>query len=154
MQPIDASFWIGLALAVPLSILGNLATPWFQQLLSRRSEQQAKLQAEKLLHELSDLEELSANPMLLLLDLTRTILILIFLVSGFAALFVSMEWAASAFPTARVFLAVSPSMLIGGGIMIAKFALDAAIQARNVRHLEKHRKVISARLTALGHDAA
>ncbi|MFC5770145.1 hypothetical protein [Thauera sinica] len=153
MQSLDANFWIGLALAIPLSVLGNLATPWFQQLLSRQSERRAKAHVEEMLSELSEIEELAKNPSILMLDLLREVLFIILITTASAVIFGTMAWLNSFFPTNK-WLSVSPLMLISVGIMIAKYSFDATIKARNVRHLNKHREVIKRRLKELGHDVA
>lgn len=153
MKSLDASFWIGLALAIPLSILGNLATPWFQQFLSRQSERRAKAHVEELLSELSEIEELAKNPSILMLDLLREVLFIIFITTAAVVVFGTMAWLSNLYPTNK-WLSVTPLVLISLGIMISKYSFDALIKARNVRHLDKHREVIKRRLKELGCDVA
>ncbi len=153
MQSLDASFWIGLALAIPLSIIGNLVTPWLQQILSRQSERRAKAHVQEMLSELSELEELANNPSILMLDLLREVLFIILITTASAVIFGTMAWLNSLFPTNK-WLSVSPLTLIFVGVMITKYSFDATIKARNVRHLDKHRELIKRRLKELGHEVA
>jgi H+/gluconate symporter-like permease len=154
MPSLDTSFWIGLALAVPLSVAANLLTPLLQRYISTRSEKQAKKQVDQLLKELSELDKLASDPLKLVVDLLREILIIIFLVAAAAVFYATTEWLSKVFPSIAILQNGPPLTLIIFSATIANFALDAAIRARNVRHIEKHREHIKRQLVKLGHDAA
>lgn len=154
MQTLDFGFWIGLALAIPLSVLGNLATPWFQQYLAHRSEQRSKARISEILRELEEVEELAKNPDLLVIDLLREILFLVFLTAAFGVIVGAVVFLPALLPSLGPYRALAPFGLIATGMIIANYALDATVKARNVRHITKHREVLQRRLKELGHNMA
>ncbi len=60
----DTAFWIGLGLAIPLSILANLLTPWFQRRLAVRNERYAEKRREAQEVEAELVTRLRENPTL------------------------------------------------------------------------------------------
>lgn len=154
MPSLDTSFWIGLALAVPLSLAANLLTPLVQRYISTRSDQQAQKQVDQFLKELSELDELASDPLKLVVDLLREILIIIFLVAAAAVFYAATAWLSQVFPSIAILKSGPPLTLILFAATIANFAMEAAIRARNVRHIEKRRGHIKRQLSKLGHNAA
>src|SRR5215510_6966316 len=68
----DVSFLLGLVLAIPLSIAGNLATPRVQQFLARRSERRRILLSELSNEKREVVTWFANNPMIFTAYLVRT----------------------------------------------------------------------------------
>ncbi len=81
MGDLNSGFWLGLAAAIPLSIVANLLTPKIQQWLSERSEKKSAKRVAELRVEYERIENLTKNPIVLHTYLLQQILFIVFFTS-------------------------------------------------------------------------
>lgn len=153
MPQLDLSFWLGLVLAIPLSILGNMLTPRAQQYFAKRTEQQTIERLHSIRTELEDLEALAKDPASTQFEMIRSVLFITFLGAFFGVISGTTAMLADILPLGKFFAYSSRITAILGGVMVMKEAFEALIKARNVKFLDKHREVLNKRIRELEQSA-
>jgi pilus assembly protein TadC len=139
MQSISTEFWIGLALAIPLSILGNLITPKVLNFYSRFFEKLASKRAVELEAEADRVQSYINEPNKLYLYLLSTI-IGVTMLGSIVGIFSNLFFIAASLTTRPYMNSLGHFFIIFGGILVAKLCVDALsimgkVKARkSVRH--------------------
>jgi hypothetical protein len=138
--------WIGLAFAVPFSVLANVLTPWFEKQRAKRSSTRAIKRADGLRAELQELSELAGNPARHQVYLLENILGITLLTSvlgvfaGLALIGAQFEASVGAFTFASRFL------MVMGAAVIAKECAVVLRKSSRIRNFEKYREKVLAEL--------
>ncbi len=138
MEDLNSSFWLGLAAAIPLSIVANLLTPKIQQWLSKRSESKYAKRVAELRSEYERVEKLTKNPDALHTYLLQQILFIAFFTSSVIAITGVLSFA----------MATSLGKLIeiSGAISIARFCIEAIRDANRVRKFDRYKERIESEI--------
>ena len=124
MENLNSAFWIGLAFAIPLSIIGNLLTPKIQNLLATRSESAAKKRAVITLLEQERINRFIKKPQYLYIYLLGAIVSATFL-GSVVGVFSGLFFLASSFSDRPIMYASGQFFAIFGGLLVAKICFDA-----------------------------
>lgn len=124
MNSLNSAFWIGLALAIPLSILGNLITPRIQSWLSTRSESAAKKQVEVTEKEKTRISGYIEKPQHLYIYLLGVIISATFL-GSVLGVFSGIFFLTANFVSYPIMYATGQLLAIFGGLLVAKICFDA-----------------------------
>lgn len=135
MSP-NLQFWIGLGLALPLSIAANIATPLLQRWLASKFSAYAEKRKVEQAKEAVRVTEFLNNPQKLNTFLLLTLIVATMLGAAIGVftgfLFMLGNFTENSFATAA-----AQFMTIFGGLLITKICLDAAKTAAKVREIEK-----------------
>ena len=124
MDNLNSDFWIGLAFAIPLSIIGNLLTPKIQNWLATRSESAAKERAVITQREQERITRFIDKPQHLYVYLFGTIVSAIFL-GSVVGVFSGLFFLSSSFLDRPTMYASGQFLAILGGLLVAKICFDA-----------------------------
>ena len=131
-------FWIGLAFAIPLSILSNLATPKIQEFLAhrfqaaaRRRDEQRTKDAQRILEYINEPTKL--NTYLLVSLVVATLL------GAMIGVFTALLFMLGTFSRNEFSTIVAQTISVFSGLVITKICLDAARTAVKVREEERQR---------------
>jgi len=144
VESLDLGFWIGLALAIPLSIFGNLATPSIIQWWSRRSKARAGDQLKSLQNELDDIERIAATPGLHQVMLLEGVLF-VTLITSFVGVFSGFFFVLSNFGFGgSTFLSqIGQLFAVIGGVLVTREVLETLRRSRKVKQVEKFRAEVA-----------
>jgi hypothetical protein len=150
MEQLNLSFWLGLAVAIPLSIAANLLTPRVQQWVGRRSSVKAERQSKLLLSQMEELERLTSEPGRLQTFLLESVLIITLLTSMCGVLSGVLFACVGFFPsTARLLLPMGQLLVVGGAIVVGRECIDTLRKSSRARNIEKFRVQVAKQLAEL-----
>lgn len=124
MDGFNSAFWIGLALAIPLSILGNLLTPKIQSWLATRSEAAAKRRIATAEREKARIAGYIEKPQRLYIYLLGAI-VSATLLGSIVGVFSGLFFLAGSLAEHPVMYAAGQFLVIFGGLLVAKICFDA-----------------------------
>jgi hypothetical protein len=134
----DGQFWLGLAFAIPLSIVANLFTPRIQDWFSKRSAASAARREATLSREQARIDEYSRNPTRFNSFLLTTLVVATMLGAGIGA-FTALLYMMGTIANGRVGAMLAQALSIFGGLLITGICLQAAkisIKVREARNSE------------------
>lgn len=142
----DASFWIGLVLAIPLSIAGNMMTPRAQQWLSQRSSTRRHKRHERLVSEFEQVRKFADDRARFNTYLLTVVLAATFVGSA-VAIASGAVWAV-AYVTGSDQVLFSFGQVIGvlGAIFISKVCVDAMRVSARVSDFQAYKASVEAEL--------
>ena len=129
---VNTAFWIGLAMAIPLSIIGNILTPKFQAWLATRSESSARKRVALNQREQERIAGYLEKPQRLYVHLLGAIVSATFLGSAIGV-FSGVFFLAGSFIDNRMMYAAGQLFAIFGGLLVAKICYDAINTIGKVR---------------------
>jgi ribosomal protein S19 len=135
MSP-NLQFWIGLALAIPLSIAANLATPIFQRWLATKFSAYAEKRRIAQTKEVERVVEFLNNPQKLNTHLLLTLIVATML-GATIGVFTGLLFMLGNFSENNFATAAAQFITVFGGLLITKICLDAAKVIAKVREIEK-----------------
>jgi hypothetical protein len=145
-------FWLGLLLAVPLSIVANLTTPFVLQWLAKRGEASAERRRFALSEELSSLEKLASTPGRLQIFLLESILLITLVTCAFVVLGAVLFTVGSVIPRIVSYMALAGQLLVLFASVsvttLCATVLSTSIRARNIEEYKLRVKVQLDDLTA------
>lgn len=150
MENADYTFWLGLALAIPLAVVANIFTPKIQQWLASFSQSRAQKRIAYLSSVLEEYKELGSSPEKHHTFLLESIL-LITLLTSFFAVISGLLFAFSSFHSERVivfFMAQLVSAL--GAATICKECFSTIIKSKRAKQISKYQEEIEKELEELG----
>ncbi len=135
MENLNSTFWLGLAAAIPFSIVANLLTPKIQQWLSRRSETKFAKRVAELRLEYERVVNLTKS-----VDILHTYLLQQILFVVLSAAFV--------IAISRVFSFIGAAEIfeIGGAVAVAKICIDAIRDVNRVREFDRYKERIESEI--------
>lgn len=143
---LSPGLWIGLAFAVPFSVLANVLTPWFEKQRAKRSSTRATRRAKGLRAELQELSELAGDPARHQVYLLENILAITLLTSALGvvvgAAFIGAQFEASF----GVFTFASRLLIVLGAAVVAKECVVVLRKSSRIRNFEKYREKVLAEL--------
>ncbi len=132
-------FWLGLALAVPLSIAENLLTPWLQERFlrhlgarSNKKKEMRRKQQERISRYADDRSELYVYLLLTIVIAT--------MIGSLVAAFASLLYMLGIFGTKSLAEVLAQGLTVFGALMVVKICLDAANTTIAVRTLVEQRR--------------
>lgn len=149
MESLNTSFWLGIAAAIPLSILSNLLTPRIQQTLARRSEARATRRSAQIKAELDEIERLTSEPGRLQTYLLESVLLITLLTSGVgvvAGIFFALS---NMLFASQLFASIGQLVAVAGGVAVMKECIDVLRISRRARNAEKYRAEVQTELDEL-----
>ena len=151
MEHLNLSFWLGLALAVPLSVVGNLLTPAIAQRWAKRSSESASRRLALLKQELQEAEALAAEPNKHQIFLLESVLSVSFIAS-FVGVFSGVLFALDSIGgnAFRLFSLLGQFVAVFGGVLVVKEVFVALRKSSRVRRIEQFRREVAARSGELG----
>ncbi len=150
MEQFGLSFWIGLALAIPLSVVGNLLTPRFQQWVAKRDTVKAEQQISSLRTQLEELERITSEPGRLQTYLLESVLAITLLTSSFGAVSGLFFMMGALLPeAARLLLPIGQIFAVAGGTLVAKECISTLQKSRHARNIEKFKAEVSEKISGL-----
>ena len=150
MDQLNFSFWLGLAAAIPLSVLANLFTPRVQQWVGRRNSVKAERQIALLRGQLDELERLTSEPGRLQTFLLENILAITLFTSMFGVLSGLFFTFANLLPGGgRLFLPLGQLLAVGGGSVVAKECFSTLRKSSQARNIEKFKAKVSTQIAEL-----
>ena len=132
----DGQFWLGLAFAVPLSIVANLFTPKIQEWLSRRSAAAAARQAAVNSREQARVAAYVQDPKRLIV-FQLTAVLLATMVGACIGAFTALLYFTSAIADARFGPLLAPSLPVIGSLMVAGICYEAVKISIKVREAQE-----------------
>jgi len=132
----SGEFWLGLAFAIPLSIIANLFTPKIQDWLSRRSNVAAEKRQIVRAKEQTRIDEYVKDPAKLNGFLLLTLVVATMLGSG-VGVFTALLYIIGTVADGRLGLVLAQMTSVFGGLLITKVCLDAANISIKVRQAQK-----------------
>lgn len=145
----DWGFWLGLAASVPLSILGNLLTPNFQNFLAKRSSEKSKKRVKELQKEFERIKNMAENPEKLHTYLLMSILLVTFATASLGAISGALFLFSSLLKSPRFLYSAGQLIAISGATVIAKICFDSIRDANRARNLEKYKERLEADIGTL-----
>lgn len=151
MDQLNFSFWLGLALAIPISIFSNLITPSASQWWAKKSKSRSALQAKALIRDLRDVEHIAAEPGRHQIFLLESVLF-VTLLTSFVGIFVGGLFALSTlvFGGSKAFALAAQFFPIVGGVLVIREILDTLRKSKQVKNVDAYRKEVAAKLQELG----
>lgn len=149
MESLDTSFWIGLAAAVPLSVLANLFTPKIQQALARKSKARAFRRSAQIKAELEEIERLTSEPGRLQTFLLESVLLITLLTSAVGVISGLFFAFANMYGASPYLTALGQFVAVGGGVGIMRECLDVLRKSRRARDTEKYKVKVQKELSEL-----
>ena len=138
----DTSFWIGLVLAVPLAVVGNLLTPRAQKWLSRRSTVRLDKRRQVLRKEFERVQLLAADSAKFNAYLLTVVVAATFVGSVVAVCSGAIAAIAYVSNSDRLLFAFSQFTAIFGGIFIASICQEAIRTSARVRDFADYKSSI------------
>lgn len=132
----SGEFWLGLAFAIPLSIIANLFTPKIQDWLSRRSSVAAKKRQVVRAKEQSRIDEYLKDPARLNTFLLTTLLVATMFGSVIGA-FTALLYVMGTVADGRFGSILAQGMSVFAGLFITKICFDAVNISIKVRQAQK-----------------
>jgi len=132
MEGFNGAFWVGLAFAIPLSIFGNLITPFFQRQTAKYSESLGKKRELESQREADRIARYISKPQRLYTYLL-TVLLASSLISSVAGIFSGVLFLAGTFTQGRIAFGAAQGVAIFGGVLVAKICVDAIKVIAKVR---------------------
>jgi len=133
MEGMNGTFWIGLALAIPLAIIGNLLTPWVQSWVARRSEAAAAKRERITAAQRARIEHYVAQPERLYIYLLSVLLATTLLTSLCGILAGAFFIAGTFEQNNSLFYGGGQAIVIAGGVGVATLCVDAMRVISRVR---------------------
>ena len=149
MDSLNTSFWLGLAAAIPLSILANLLTPRIQRALARRSEARAARRAAQIQAELEEIERLTKEPGRLQTFLLESVLLITLLTSAVGVLAGVFFTLSNLLGISGLFASMGQLVAVAGGVMVMKECIEVLRKSRRARDAEKFKTEVQAELREL-----
>lgn len=149
MSSLDASFWIGISAAIPLSIAANLFTPQIQQWLARRNATRAAKQAQALREELESIERLVSEPARLQTFLLESVLLITLLTTLFGVLSGACFVLSEVFGAPRLFASVGQLIALFGGVAVTRECVQVLRKSQRARDPDRYRSKVEAQLKEL-----
>ncbi len=146
MDSFDASFWIGISAAIPLSIAANLLTPRIQQWLARRSATRAAAQARELREELESVERLVSEPGRLQTFLLESVLLITLLTSAVGVMSGAFFVLSGFFGASKWFASVGQLIAVFGGVMVTRECVQVLRRSQRARDPAGYRSKVEAQL--------
>lgn len=138
MENLNSTFWLGLAAAIPFSIVANLITPKIQQWLSKGNETKFAKRVAERKAEYEHIVKLTKNPVALHTHLLQQILSIAFFTSFIIAIS-SVISIIGLDPIGKLFE-------IGGAISIAKICINSIRDANRVREFDRYKAQIESEI--------
>ena len=132
----DGQFWLGLAFAIPLSIVANLFTPRIQDWLAKRSAAASVKRETAKAAEHARVAEYLAEPARFNSFLLTTLLVATMLGAGIGV-FSALLYMLGNFAAGELGSVLAQGISVLGGLIITKICLDAANIAIRVREAQK-----------------
>jgi hypothetical protein len=132
----DGQFWLGLAFAIPLSILANLFTPKIQDWFSKRSAASAARRDAVRAREEARVAEYIKHPTRLNTFLLSTLVVATMLGAGIGA-FTALLYMMGSITDGRFGSVLAQGLSIFGGLLITGTCLQAAKIAVKVRESQR-----------------
>jgi hypothetical protein len=144
MDFLTANFWVGVAIAIPFSILANLLTPKVQQWFAKRNVTKSIKRLNILENEYNLILKLSSNSGELQTHLLESVLVIALTTSIFGV-FMGLLWAIDfllpeLLPYATPFFV--PILLITASILITQECFKALKTLLKVRNFEKYQNEV------------
>lgn len=134
----NMQFWLGLAFAIPLSVLANLVSPKIQDFLSKRfvaaarsRELQRTKEAERVIEYVNDSAKLNTYLLVTLIVAT--------MFGAMIGVFTALLFILGTFSRNDLSTVLAQAMTVFSGLLITKICLDAVRIATKVRQEEKQR---------------
>ena len=131
----DGQFWLGLAFAIPLSIVANLFTPKIQDWFSRRSAASAARREVARSKEQARIAEYVRDPAKLNSFLLTTLVVATMLGAGIGA-FTALLYMMGTIAEGRFGAMLAQGLSIFGGLLITGVCLEAAKISIKVREAQ------------------
>ncbi len=132
----NGQFWLGLAFAIPLSIIANLFTPKIQDWLSRRSKAAGEKRKSVRAKEQSRIDDFVKDPILFNSFLLITVVASTMLGSGIGV-FTAVLYMMGTIAEGRFGALIAQAISVFGGLIITKICVDAINIAVKVRNAQK-----------------
>ena len=129
-------FWIGLACAIPLSIVGNVLTPAIQKWLAARFSAYAEKRKAVQRKEQERVAEFVGNPQKFNTYLLVTLIVATMLGAAIGV-FSGLLFMLGSFSDRSFVSILAQAMTVFGGLLVTKICLDAANMSARVREIEK-----------------
>jgi hypothetical protein len=132
----NGQFWLGLAFAIPLSIVANLFTPKIQDWLSKRSKAATERREAVRAKEQDRIDFYAKNPVQLN-SFLLTILIVATMFGAGIGVFTAILYMTGAITEGRFGSMLAQALSVFGGLAIAKVCYDAANLSIKVKEAQK-----------------
>ncbi len=132
----NMQFWLGLAFAIPLSIVANLVSPKIQEIVSKRFEAAERNRNQQKAEEAERINKLVNQPTKLNTYLLVSLIVATML-SAIIGVFSALLFMLGTFSGNDFATIVAQAVTVISGIFISKICLDAALTAVKVRQEEK-----------------
>jgi hypothetical protein len=132
----NGQFWLGLAFAIPMSIIANLFTPKIQDWLSRRSKAAGEKRKAVRAKEQSRIDDFVKDPIRFNSFLLITVVASTMLGSGIGV-FTAVLYMMGTIAEGRLGALIAQAISVFGGLIITKICVDAINIAVKVRDAQK-----------------
>ena len=132
----NLQFWIGLAFAIPLSIVANLFTPHIQKLIASRFSAYAEKRKAIQAKESDRIVEFINNPQKFNTYLLVT-LVGATMLGAAIGVFSALLFMLGSFADQSFVSILAQFMTVFGGLLVTKICLDAVKMAAKIREIEK-----------------
>lgn len=146
MEELNSSFWLGLAAAIPLSIIANLVTPRIQNLLSKRSEAKSAKRIAELRAEYERVLALTKNADELHTHLLQNILFITFFTAFFGAISGALFAVGSFLPNSPQLFQLGQLIAVAGAVGVARICIDAIRDTNRVRKFDSYKARIESEI--------
>jgi H+/gluconate symporter-like permease len=149
MENINYTFWLGLALAIPLSIIANIFTPKLQQSFAKHSQSKAKKRIAYLQEIIEEHKDLGSSPEKLHTFLLESILLITLLTSVFAAISGSIFALSSIIPDNRIISLLGQLVSAFGAATISKECFSTLIKSKRAKRFTQYQEEIEKEISQL-----
>ena len=150
MEQLNLSFWLGLAAAVPLSILGNLLTPKAQQWAAKQNSKKAAKRISELRSELAAVERLVNEPAQLQTFLLESVLLITLMTSSFGMISGTFFVLENISPiSSRALSSMGQLVAIVGAVAVFKECLETLRRSQRAKQFSVYKEKVALEVAEL-----